>query len=158
MEAIQELEERKDSLDARERQLTERAKALEIQEKVVKEKLRRMEELNGQMSARLDGFKKEHEGKIAKLVAVVEGMKPVAAAEYIENLEPELAVEILGRMNTAKASKLLNLVNKKQSARLTELYTGYRDSVKENSGAPVPASASPATPAPAAGKEPAKPN
>ncbi|RYZ95310.1 MAG: hypothetical protein EOP11_25120 [Proteobacteria bacterium] len=118
-----------------------------------------MEELNAQMSEKLDGFKKEHEGKITKLVAVVEGMKPAAAAEYIENLDAELAVEILARMNTAKASKLLNLVNKKQSARLTELYTGYRDNVKGTSGAPAPASVAPApaAKAPEQEKEAAKP-
>jgi flagellar motility protein MotE (MotC chaperone) len=148
MEAIQELEDRKNTLDSRERELTERAKNLDVQEKVLKEKLRRMEELNGKMAEKLDGFKKEHEDKIAKLVAVVEGMKPAAAAEYVENLEPELAVEILGRMQVVKASKLLNLVDKKKSARLTEMFTGYRDSLKDSSAAPIngpaPASVGPA--------------
>ena len=151
VEAIQELEDRKEALDARERVLTEKAKALEIQEKVLKEKLKRMEELHGKMAERLDGFQKEHEGKVTKLVAVVEGMKPAAAAEYVENLDPELAVEILARMNVTKASKLLNLVDKKKSARLTELYTGYRDKVSETNGAP---SAGPAPASvPASGKE-----
>lgn len=142
VEAIQELEERKKALDAREQQLSERAKALEIQEKVLKDKLRKMEELNQKMSERLDGFKKDHEQKVIKLVTVVETMKPQAAAEYVENLDPELAVEILARIQVVKAAKILNLVDKKKSARLTELYTGYRDKIDD---AVAPAAATPAT-------------
>jgi|GEM_PF-6732869 len=137
MEGIQELEERKVALDAREKQLDERARDLELQEKLLREKLKKMEELNKRMADRLDVFKKDHEGRIGKLVAVVEGMKPEAAARYVEQLDADLAVEILSRMKELKASKLLNLVDKTKSARLTELYTGYRSSIEE----PAPATA-----------------
>lgn len=137
MEAIQEMEERKKSLDARERILNEKAKAMEIQEKVLKEKLSRMEELNKKMTERLDKFKASHEEKIGKLVSVVETMKPQAAAEYVENLDPDLAVEILTRIQVAKAAKIMNLVDRKKSARLTELYTGYRDKIEEPTAAPI---------------------
>lgn len=144
-EAIQELEDRKVALDAREKQLNERARDLELQEKLLKEKLHKMEELNKKMAERLDVFKKDHEGRIGKLVTVVEGMKPDAAARYVEALDPELAVEILARIKEAKASKILNLVDKKLGAKLTELYTGYRENMDE---AAQPA----AKEAPAAGK------
>jgi flagellar motility protein MotE (MotC chaperone) len=133
MEAIQELEERKRSLDARERQLNERAKALEIQEKVLKEKLQRMEDLNKKMAERLENFKRDHEERVMKLVAVVETMRPQAAAEYVENLDPELAVEILARIQVPRAARILNPVDRKRSARLTELYAGYRDRVEVES-------------------------
>lgn len=144
LEAIQELEDRKTALDARERQLAERAKALDVQEKILQDKLRKMEDLNRRMAEKLDGFKKEHEDKVAKLVTVVETMKPAAAAEYVENLDSDLAVAILARMQVARAAKIMNLVDKKKSARLTELYTGYRsgEPVKEEVPAPrAPASA-----------------
>jgi flagellar motility protein MotE (MotC chaperone) len=134
-EAIQELETRKNSLDAREKELAEKAKALEVQEKVILEKLKKMEELNKRMADRLDGYKKEHDQKITKLVTVVENMRPQAAAEYVENLDPDLAVEILSRIQIPKAAKIMNLVDKRKSARLTELYTGYRNSITD----PVPA-------------------
>lgn len=130
-EAIQELEDRKVALDTREKQLNERAHDLEIQEKLLKEKLQKMEELNRKMAERLDGFKKDHEGRIGKLVTVVEGMKPDAAARYVEALDPELAVEILARIKEVKASKILNLVDKKMGAKLTELYTGYRENMDD---------------------------
>lgn len=151
MEAIQELEQRKLSLDAREKALEERARDLELQEKLLKEKLRKMEELNKKMAERLDTYQKDHGGRIAKLVAVVEGMKPDAAAQYVEALDPDLAVEILARMKEQRASKILNLVDKKKGARLTELYTGYRDSVDE----PAPAPAKPQSTAPT--QQPAAP-
>lgn len=131
MEAIQELETRKKQLDARERDLEERAKALEIQEKVLREKLRRMEELNKKMAERLDGFKKDHETRVTKLVTVVESMRPQAAADYVSQLDSELAVEILARIQVAKASKILNLVDKKIAAKLTEMYTGYRNALQD---------------------------
>lgn len=138
LEAIQELEARKKSLDARERELEERAKNLDIQEKVLSEKLRRMEELNKKMAERLDGFKKEHEQRVTKLVTVVESMRPQAAADYVSNLDPDLAVEILARIQVAKASKILNLVDKKIAAKLTELYTGYRRAMQEASTPQTP--------------------
>lgn len=128
MEALQELEDRKVALDAREQQMNERTRDLELQEKILKEKLKKMEDLNKRMADRLDKFKKDHDDRIAKLVTVVEGMKPEAAARYVEALEPELAVEILARIKETKASKILNLADKKMGAKLTELYTGYRES------------------------------
>ncbi len=148
VEGIQEMEERKLALDAREKQLEERARDLELQEKLLKEKLKKMEDLNKRMAERLDGFKKDHEGRIGKLVAVVEGMKPEAAARYVEQLDADLAVEILARMKELKASKLLNLVDKNKSARLTELYTGYRNSMDEPAApAAAPAQTKEAQPA-----------
>ena len=146
-DAIQELEDRKTALDLREKQLNERAHDLELQEKLLREKLKKMEELNKKMAERLDVFKKDHEGRIGKLVTVVEGMKPDAAARYVEQLDPELAVEILARIKEQKASKILNLVDKKHGARLTELYTGYRESMED------PAAPAQTAPAPDAGKE-----
>lgn len=148
LEGIQELEDRKVALDAREKQLEERARDLEIQEKLLKEKLKKMESLNQRMAERLDVFKKDHEGRIGKLVTVVEGMKPEMAARYVEALDAYLAVEILSRIQTQKASKILNLVDKQKSARLTELYTGYRSTIEELP-APVaaPQSAKEAAPA-----------
>ncbi len=137
MEAIEELENRKKLLDARERDLEERAKGLEIQEKVLREKLKRMEELNRKMAERLDSFKKDHEQRVAKLVAVVEGMRPQSAADYVSNLDADLAVEILARIQTAKASKILNLVDKKIGAKLTEMYTGYRQSMQDAAAPPA---------------------
>lgn len=136
MDAIQELEDRKAQLDAREKELNERARALEVQEKVLKEKLKRMEDLNKKMAEKLDKFKADFEQKVVKLVTVVETMRPQAAAEYVENLDPDLAVEILARIQVAKAAKIMNLVDKKKSARLTELYTGYRDSMEDSTTVP----------------------
>lgn len=148
MEGIQELEDRKLALDAREKALDERNRDLELQEKLLKEKLRKMEELNKKMAERLDTYQKDHGSRIVKLVAVVEGMKPDAAAQYVEALDPNLAVEILSRIKEQRASKILNLVDKKKGARLTELYTGYRDSVDEPAPAPAqPQSQAPAPPA-----------
>jgi len=103
------------------------------------EAIQEMEDLNRKMAERLDGFKKDHEGRIGKLVTVVEGMKPEAAARYVEALDPDLAVEILARIKEAKASKILNLVDKKMGAKLTELYTGYRESAEEAAPAAQPA-------------------
>ena len=149
-DAIQELEERKAALDLREKQLAERAHDLEIQEKLLREKLKKMEELNRKMAERLDVFMKDHEARVGKLVNVVEGMKPDAAARYVEQLDPDLAVEILARIKEQRASKILNLVDKKLGARLTELYTGYRQSIEPEG--------SPAGAAPSNGKEAAPTN
>lgn len=138
VEALQEFETRKKNLDEREKSLNERASSLDVQEKVLREKLKKMEELNKKMSERLEKFKKEHEEKIVKLVAMVESMKPQSAAEYIENMDAELAVEILSRLDTKRAAKIINLADKKKSAKLSELYTGYRESIEEEKQASPP--------------------
>jgi flagellar motility protein MotE (MotC chaperone) len=132
VEAIQELERRKQELDTKERELNERAQALEIQEKLLKEKIGKMEELQTKMGERLEKFKSENEGKVSKLVTMVETMKPQSAAEYVENLDPDLAVEILSRINVTRAAKVMNLVDKKKGARLSELYTGYLEKITTN--------------------------
>lgn len=131
-EALQEFENRKKELDAREKELADRSKSLDMQEKILQEKLRKMEELNKKMADRLEVYKKEHEERITKMVSMVEAMKPQAAAEYVENLDPNLAVELLARLETKRAAKILNLADKKKTARLSELYTGYRDSIQDD--------------------------
>lgn len=131
-EALHEFETRKKQLDARERELEEKSKALDLQEKILKEKLKKMEDLNRKMAERLEKYKKDHEDKLAKMVGMVEAMKPQAAAEYVENLDPDLAVEILSRLEVKKAAKILNLADKKKTARLSEMYTGYRDQVDDD--------------------------
>lgn len=131
-DALQEFENRKKQLDARERELDEKAKALDLQDKILKEKLKKMEDLNRKMAERLEKYKKDHEDKLAKMVGMVEAMKPQAAAEYVENLDPDLAVEILSRLDVKKAAKILNLADKKKTARLSEMYTGYRDQVDQD--------------------------
>jgi len=140
VEGIQEIEEKRKSLEEKEKFLGEKQKSLELQEKILKEKLSKMEELNKKMTERLDKFQTGYEAKIVKLVSVVEGMRPQAAAEYVENLDPDLAVEILARIQVLKVSKIMNLVDRKKAARLTELYTGYRQKIEE--AGIVPASSS----------------
>jgi flagellar motility protein MotE (MotC chaperone) len=125
--AIQEFQTRRDALDAREKDLQDRTNALEIQEKLLQEKLRRMDELNKKMAERLENYRDLHEGKIKKLVTLIETMRPAAAAPYLETVEPFLAVEVLTRIDVNRAAKIMNLVDKKKSAHLTELYAGYRD-------------------------------
>lgn len=131
-EALQEFQARRETLDRREKELADKERALDVQDKLLQEKLRRMEELNKKMADRLELYKGEHEGKIKKLVTMVETMKPAAAAPYLETVEPFLAVEVLTRIDVTRAAKIMNLVDKKKSARLTELYAGYRDNADDD--------------------------
>lgn len=131
-EALQELQARRDSLEKREKELDDRSRALDIQEKLLQEKLRRMEELNQKMAERLESYKNQNDGKVKKLVTMLETMRPQAAASYLESVDPYLAVEVLTRIDVTKAAKVMNLVDKKRSARLTELYAGYRDEIADD--------------------------
>lgn len=132
-EALREFNEQRKRLEEKERLLEERERALAIQEKIIIDKLSRIEKLNKAMGSRLDGYKKESEAKIDKLVKIIEGMKPVEAAKFLENIDPGLAVNILSKIEVQRASKVLNMIDKRVSARLTEKFTGYslRERLKE---------------------------
>ena len=125
-----ELEARNRQLEDKARKLDERQRAIEVQERILGNKMKRIEEISEKMAERLETFKKVSQGKIKKLVTVIESMKADAAARYFESVDPHLAVEVLTRIDVKRAAKILNKVDKDRSARLTELYTGYRSTVK----------------------------
>ncbi len=130
-EAISELESKQRQLEEREKALDERSEAISVQERILQEKMRRIDKISKKMAERLDQFKARSQEKITKLVSVVEGMKPDAAAKFFESVDPNLAVEVLTRIDTKRASKILNKVDKDRSARLSELYTGYRSKLSD---------------------------
>ncbi len=131
VEAINELEAKQRQLDEREKALAEQAEAIIVQEKILKEKMRRIDDISKKMAERLDGFKSRSQEKIFKLVSIIEEMKSDAAARFFEFVDPNLAVEVLTRIDVKRASKILNKLDKERSARLSELYTGYRSKLKE---------------------------
>ncbi len=138
-EAIRELEEREKSIEEREKELEERSQAIAVQEKVLYNKLKRIEEVSAKMAGRLDKYKEDTEGRVAKIVAMLETMKPDASAAYIESVDPFLAVEVMARINVQKAAKIWNKMDKKVSARLSELYTGFRSKIEKETTTPSPA-------------------
>lgn len=139
-EAINEIEIRQAQLQEQEKILQEREESIKIQEKILSEKMKRIELISEKMAERLDSFKQRSQEKIGKLVSVVEGMKPDAAAKFFESVDPNLAVEVLTRIDTQRASKILNKVDKERSARLSELYTGYRSKIEKEKAERTPAS------------------
>ena len=135
-EGLRELEARERAVSEKEKEIAEREESVQVQERVLQNKLKRIEEVSKQMAGRLDKFKADAEGKVAKVVAMLESMKPDAAAAYVENVDPFLAVEIMARINTQKAAKIWNKMDKKISARLSELYTGFRTRIEKEVPAP----------------------
>lgn len=104
---LQKLAERREALDARERELELREGLLRAAEQQLQTKAAELTELQSKIEALMHKQAEEQEKKIADLVSVYEKMKPKDAARIFNELDLDLLVELLGRMKDAKTAPIL---------------------------------------------------
>ena len=107
IDLLQKLAERREALDARERELDLREGLLRAAEQQLEAKVKELTELQSQIEVLMGKQAEEQEKEIADLVAVYEKMKPKDAARIFNELDLDLLVELLGRMKGAKTAPIL---------------------------------------------------
>lgn len=120
------LRERKATLDLREKELNELEEELHKQKQEIEARIRKLEELRGQISTVLKERVEIDQEKVNKLVETYSNMKPKQAAEIIAGIDEDLAVEVLGKMKKKNAAEVMNLLEASKARSLSEKYAGYK--------------------------------
>jgi flagellar motility protein MotE (MotC chaperone) len=112
---LERLQERRQELDARGRDL-------EMRENLLKDAERRLETRIDELKdveARISGKGGEQAAKFKSLVVMYEGMKPKDAARIFDKLDQAVLIDVASVMNPRKLSDVLALMNSEMAQRLT---------------------------------------
>lgn len=122
---IQYLEERKKTLDEKEKQLKDLEEKLQLEKVALEKKVEELELKRRDIASKLEGRVQEDEESVKKLVDMYSNMKPQSAAQVIASLDEELAINVLKRMKKQEAGNILNFMPPQKAKALSEKYTGY---------------------------------
>lgn len=121
------LQERREQLDGRARELDTREQLLEAAEIRIDERITELRTLRDDIETLLGTLSDEEEAEIARLVSIYNNMEVDAAAERLAALDPQTQVQIVTRMAARKAGEIMGEMNIRDAANLTALIASRRD-------------------------------
>ncbi|MEM6901983.1 MAG: hypothetical protein AAF556_01925 [Pseudomonadota bacterium] len=104
---LQELSERRQSLNDRERGLDQRAALLDAAEARFEEKLTELTGLRDQISQLLEQHSDQQEAQLQSLVQIYESMKPKDAARIFDTLDMDVLLDVIARMQQVRSAAVL---------------------------------------------------
>jgi len=119
LETLQKLSERRNTLDARERELELRENLLKATESRIDAKIGEMTAVKTTIDALLKKHDKEQEQKMQSLVKIYESMKPKDAARIFERLEMDILLEVVERMREQKTAAVIAEMDPAKAEALT---------------------------------------
>jgi flagellar motility protein MotE (MotC chaperone) len=140
-DVLERLGERRQQLDARERDLDMREKLIGAAEKRVEERVAELKAIEARIEASFGKRDEAEEEKLGALVKLYETMKPPDAAEIFNTLELSVLLDVVGRMKPAKASPIMAAMKPERAQEIT-VHLARRKSDPEL--AAVPAEPAPA--------------
>lgn len=131
---FEKLKQRKDELDAREKELGQLEEELQRQKVELDKRIKQLEDMRNQIAQTLKDRVEVDQEKVNKLVDLYSNMKPKQAADVIGNINEDLAVEVLAKMKKKNAAEIMNLLSPDKAKVLSEKYTGYRKAHDDSKG------------------------
>lgn len=135
---LERLTERRQELDARERELGMRETLLQAQEKRLDAKVNELKDVEAKITA---ATKKKQETELAKLkglVTMYENMKAKDAAKIFDRLDIRLATEVANQIAPRRMSDILAQMSPESAERLTVELANRNASDRAPSGAELP--------------------
>lgn len=120
------LNDKRQELDLREKELNELEEELHKQKKEIEERIEHLEKMRVQIATVLKEKVEMDQEKVKTLVEFYSNMKPQQAAKIMESLNEDLAIEVLGRMKKKNAAEIMNLLEPKKAQVISEKFAGYK--------------------------------
>lgn len=120
-EMYQDLLQRRQQLDAKEKVLSEREALLEAGQKELDRKFQELSGLRDEIQELLKTQSKEEEARISSLVKIYEGMKPKDAARIFNTLDMDVLLQVVSRMGERKSGAILAAMEADRAKSLTTL-------------------------------------
>ncbi|MHC8509164.1 MAG: MotE family protein [Rhodospirillales bacterium] len=119
IEILQKLAERRDRLDAREREMSLLQGLLDAAEIRISNKVKELQLFQHTINGLIEVYDEQQEMKIASLVKIYENMKPKDAASIFGELEMETLLEVTARMKERKLSPVMAEMDPQRARELT---------------------------------------
>ena len=135
---LERLQERRQELDARARELDIREGLIAAAEKRVEGKISELKQAEAQLGT---AEQKKDEAEIAKLKSLVtmyENMKPRDAAKIFDHLDMSVLIEVASQINPRKMSDILALMSAETADRLTVELANRAQGAAKGSNAELP--------------------
>lgn len=113
------LQDRREKLDARERQLEMRETLLKAAEKRLEAKVTELKDMEQRIKTAVDNRDKEEAERFQGIVSMYENMKAKDAARIFDRLDLGILVDVSTQMNPRKMSEILAQMNPEAAERLT---------------------------------------
>ncbi|TAN71379.1 MAG: hypothetical protein EPN20_04725 [Magnetospirillum sp.] len=107
LDVLQKLQERRGSLDVRERDIERREALLKAAEDQIDRKVAEMKTLQHTIEGLLRQYNDQEDNKMRSLVKIYENMKPKEAAKIFEQLDMGILLEVLERMKEQRVAPIL---------------------------------------------------
>jgi flagellar motility protein MotE (MotC chaperone) len=117
---LQSLQERRQTLDSRERDIVTRENVLKAADGRIGERMAALKLVEGNIQKLLGQVDDLEAARIASLVAVYEKMKPKDAARIMEGLDEEVLLKIAQRMKTQPMALILANMSGERARRVTQ--------------------------------------
>ncbi len=150
-DVLQKLSERREALDARERDLGLREQLLLAAEKQVDSRVQELKTLEQKLDVMMSKRNEEEEAQTLALVKTYETMKPESAARIFNKLDRSILLDVSSRMKPAKIAAILAAM---EAPRAQDLTVMLAKRLKLSQAEPSPVPAVPITPSGAPLAEP----
>jgi flagellar motility protein MotE (MotC chaperone) len=117
---LQSLQERRQTLDSRERDIVTRENVLKAADTRIGERMTALRGVEGNIQKLLGQVDDLEAARLASLVAVYEKMKPKDAARIMEGLEAEVLIKIAQRMKTQPMANILANMSGERARMVTQ--------------------------------------
>ncbi|OAN53959.1 hypothetical protein A6A04_13195 [Paramagnetospirillum marisnigri] len=107
LDVLQKLQERRGTLDMREKDIERREALLKAAEDQIDRKVAEMKTLQHTIEGLLRQYNDQEDNKMRSLVKIYENMKPKEAAKIFEQLDMSILLEVLERMKEQKVAPIL---------------------------------------------------
>ena len=124
IQILQELAERRESLDLRSKEIDKKALQLMVSEKEIDKRLKQMEEYEQKLKVLIQEYNSKEKEKILSLVKVYASMKPKDAARIFETLDLEVTVALLKEMKPSVSSAILAQITPVKAKAITDKIIG----------------------------------
>lgn len=118
-EHLQNLEERRQKLDEKEKNLLAQEAMIKAAQQEMSRKYFELKQLREKIEGLLDDQKAQEDAQIASLVKIYEGMKAKEAAAIFNSLDLEVLIEVFRNMSERKASPILAKMNPERAKTVT---------------------------------------
>lgn len=120
VDLLQKLAERREEIEARDKELDVRENLLKAAETRIDKKVESLQALQRTIEESLVQYDKEQEEKLANLVKIYENMKPKDAGRIFEELEMNVLLEVAEKMNNRRLAPILAKMDPKKARDVTE--------------------------------------
>ncbi|MBL8631240.1 MAG: hypothetical protein JNM81_16520 [Rhodospirillaceae bacterium] len=120
IETLQRLAERRQQIETRERELTQKESLLKAAEQRMDQKIGQMQEIEKQLQALVQQYDAKKKAEIEQLVKIYTAMKPKDAARIFDDLDMSILVPVVTSMKEAKVAPILSLMKADKARALTE--------------------------------------